>query len=111
MSFRITRGIKVEVETTEVAELDVALNDLKDDFVERVAKSLSHLPIAKGDVAEPPARIRQFGDYDVCFLVTRDNHQVWTTVIRVWPTPDREVMRMLVRATEAVDMFRGAVGV
>lgn len=110
-SFVVRRGLKVEVETIEPAEFDLLLNNAGTAFIERIAKELTQLPFSRDDEVEPPARVRAFDEYDVCFIVSRAESVIVVTIVRVWPTSERERMRQLLKGVDMLAMLRGAAGI
>lgn len=111
VSFIVRRGLKVEVETIEPAEFDLLLYNAGTAFLERVAKQLTQLPFSRDDEVEPPSRIRAFDEYDVCFIVSRAESAIVVTIMRVWPTSERERMRQLLKGVDMLAMLRGAAGI
>ncbi len=104
------RGIPVEVETIEPAELDLGLYNLDDEFLERTARSLGTIPMSAHDIIESPFRIRAFDGIDAAFLVSRAQGAVVVTIVRLWPTPERDRMRQLLKAADFGATVRGLTG-
>lgn len=106
----VRRGLRVEVETTQPAEFDIKLYDVSDDLVDRIAYGLCRLPLSSEDEHLGPANLRKFDNFDVLYIVSRVPEGPLVTVVRVWPTPERERMLELLEGVNLVAMFRGATG-
>lgn len=104
------RGLTVEVETIISAEYDFQLLNISNAQQEKIGASFIKLPISKDDDLEPPARIREFDGFDVCYIISRASDTIVVTLIRVWPTAERELMRELLEKVSMIDMIRGASG-
>ena len=107
----IRRGIRVEVETIEPAEFDLASHQLGEEFLGRAARNLANVPVSGRDVVEGPVRIRNMDGFDIAFLLHRSDHRLIVTIGRVWPEEKRARMRSLSQQAEMVAMPRGATGI
>lgn len=104
------RGIEVNVETTEVAEFDIAGYQISDAAMERVGSRLKAVTFSREDRVEGDVRIRLLEGYFFIFLVTRDADAVFVTIGGVeLPDPEDPAASAL-KLAEKIATFRGALG-
>lgn len=106
----VRRGVPVEVETVTAAELDLALLGLDADFLQSAARTLADLPISRDDAFDSPVRIRVHRECDLAFIVSRSESHIVVTIMRIWPTRERDAMRATLQTLDLLAMLRGATG-
>ena len=109
MSFR-ARGRKVFVETTEAAELDLALSAVSEATVDRIAERRQRLPVSRDDVAVGPLLRRDISGLHVYFLTTCDP-QGDAVLLVVGVKPPAEAPQSLRELIDLASSLRGAAGI
>jgi hypothetical protein len=105
------RGIKVEVETTEAAELDIVLYGMDETTVAKAGRSLANLPLMRNDMRLDGINIRAVDGVDVAFIVSRTQDASVVTIIRFWPAAERDAMVELIKGLNWLATLRGATGI
>ena len=105
------RGLPVEVVTTDVTELDVALYGVAEERLEQIGAALKAAPILSGDLDIGGARLRRFADLDVAFIVTADDRAFVITIGNIQPIGHEPSLDVMLRRVGIVAMLRGASGV
>lgn len=105
------RGVKVEVETTEAAELDIILYDIDEATIEKAGRSLANLPLMREDIRVDGINIRPVDQIDVAFIVSRTEAASVVTIIRFWPEAERDAKIELIKALNWLATLRGATGI
>ncbi|MDU8910586.1 hypothetical protein [Aestuariicoccus sp. MJ-SS9] len=104
------RGVRVFVDTTETAELDIALFRVPPDIVEAIARNLSDLPVSPRDRHAGNVRIRELSGFDVAFVLTRDNASLVVTIAVLRPPDPDDPLEENLKRLGLLDMIRGASG-
>ncbi|MEM7644512.1 MAG: hypothetical protein AAF366_18600 [Pseudomonadota bacterium] len=104
------RGIEVVVDTTRVAELDIALHRVSDGEVEQIVAALVAVPISPKDVGIGSFQLRRIGAWDVAFTNTRDGGVHVVTVGAVEPAMQRDRLEQRLKQIALIATFRGATG-
>ena len=104
------RGVSVVVDTTSVAEFDIADLRIADDVAERIGRQLYSVPFSIRDRVINGVRVRLIEGYDVIFVVGREPHALVVTIggLRL-PDPENPTERLL-QKLETIAMFRGVTG-
>lgn len=107
----VRRGVRVEVETTLPAELDVALYEVGDERFRQMVRSLANLPVLGSDLTIGSASLRAIDGFDVVYVISRNQLTPIVTIVRIWPTPERDKMLDVLKSVNWLAIFRGATGV
>lgn len=105
------RGIIVEVETIEPAELDLQMYEFDEEAVNKVGRSLANLPVMQEDAHVGAINIRAVDGIDVAFIISRTEAASVVTIIRFWPKTERDAMMKMMQSLGWIAMMRGATGI
>ena len=105
------RGVRIVVDTTETAELDIALHSVSEAMLSSIHRSLSTLVVSEKDRSVGPVRIREIAGYDVVFLTAREAGNIVVTIGAIQPPSEDEPLEEVLKKIGIVAMFRGATGV
>ncbi|MEM1130779.1 MAG: hypothetical protein AAGH83_09685 [Pseudomonadota bacterium] len=104
------RGLKVAVDTTEMAEFDIRELTLSDALVENIGRRLRDMAFSKQDRVVGDVRVREMFGYDVAFIVGRQNGTVVITIGAVEVPSPTDPMEVVLARLDLVAMFRGVTG-
>jgi hypothetical protein len=104
------RGLKVVVDTTEVAEWDLAGYRLPDSAVERIASRLAAVPHSPEDRVVGDVRVRELEGMDVIFTISREPGLIVVTIGGVRPPDPETPTEGILKALGHIATFRGAIG-
>ena len=110
MSVFKKRGLPVEIVTTSVAELDIALYGIADERVEQIGAALKGAPLLRTDTDLGGVRIREFTDFEVAYLVTSEDSAFMVTIGNIQPVGSKPNLERLLRTIGIIAMLRGASG-
>jgi len=104
------RGIPVILDTTEVAELDVALLGIPNETMEVIGRNLKTVTYSTSDRVIGQVRVREIAGHDVIFMLASEDGALRIVVggVRV-PDPNDPTEAVLKRL-DAVAILRGAFG-
>lgn len=105
------RGVPVTVETTEPAELDIKSCEISAEILEKAGRNLKDFPVLLDDVPLGPLNIRMIDNIDVVFTISRNDDAIVVTIVRFWPTPERDMMITVLKGLNLAALFRGATGI
>ncbi len=105
------RGVSVVVDTTDVAEFDIADHKISEDFLETVAKNFASVPFSNTDVAEGNLRAHTMGEYDFFFTVGRHKAEMVVTIGGVQIHECETKLQKALKVAEKIGMLRGATGI
>ena len=106
----LRRGLAIETETTEAAELDIALYQVTESQLEGISESLRTVPISVSDEVGSGVRAREVGAMTVFFILSAgEAGQPVATIMSIRPT-DTLPRNKLKPLLEAIAMIRGAAG-
>ncbi|MCK0094286.1 hypothetical protein MWU60_01780 [Yoonia sp. F2084L] len=105
------RGIKVIIDTTEVAELEIAGYQITDADLDLITKNLTQSTFSPRDRVVGPVRIRLLKGYDVMFLVGREGANVVITIGSIRPPDPNEPTEDALKRLGILATLRGASGI
>lgn len=105
------RGFQVVVDTTEVAEWDIADYQLSDNDLYWIARRLARVPHAPADRPVGSVFVREIDGYDIVFWHGREPGFIVVTIgsIRV-PDPENPTETLLKRIGD-IAILRSAMGI
>lgn len=104
------RGVRVEVDTTEIAEWDIASIQIAEDVLERIARNLKTVTHSDRDRVVGDVRVREIEGYDIVFFLGMQDGVMVVTIGKVAiPDPDNATETLL-KKLGPLAILRGATG-
>ncbi|MGB7431837.1 MAG: hypothetical protein WA921_05135 [Ahrensia sp.] len=104
------RNISTVIDTTDVAEFDIADNRLSDAFLEKVAGIFVAVPYSNDDICFGNLRARTIEDFDFFFIVGRIEDKLVVTIGGVQRHQGVPALTKALAMAEKFAMLRGITG-
>jgi hypothetical protein len=105
------RGLDVVVDTTSVAEFDIAGHGVPDTDLADIERSLRTVPLSEADRSRGMFQVRRIGEWDVGFVQSREAGVLVVTVGVVEPARADRPLAATLRRIALLATLRGATGV
>lgn len=104
------RGVEVVVDTTEIAEHDIAGFQISAFDLNAIAENLLSETFSPRDRLVGALRVRELKGYDVIFTVGREERLVVITIGSIRPPDPLEKTEVTLKRLGVLAMLRGASG-
>ena len=105
------RGLSVVVDTTEVAEWDIAGYRVSDAALERIASRLAAVTHSPEDRVVGDVRVRELEGMDVIFTLSREPRLIVVTIGGVRPPDAEKPTEAILKALGTIATLEGSSGI